>query len=92
MRSARRCVGGWRPGQVFLDNSSIELGRPSAEVITDAVRRCDALIALIGRGWGVVDTLPLFADVVMHADPAGTVRLQGLFRGQARELADHLRS
>lgn len=39
----------------------------------------------------VVQTLPLFADVVIHVDTAEPIRLQGLFRGQARDLADYLR-
>jgi hypothetical protein len=39
----------------------------------------------------VVPTLPLFADVVVHTISGDTVRLQGLFRDQARELADRLR-
>jgi hypothetical protein len=39
----------------------------------------------------VVPTLPLFADVVVHTTAGDKVRLQGLFRDQARQLADHLR-
>ena len=39
----------------------------------------------------VVPTLPLFADVVVHTSAGDEVRLQGLFRDQARQLADHLR-
>lgn len=39
----------------------------------------------------VVQTLPLFADVVIHTGTAEPTRLQGLFRRQARDLADHLR-
>jgi hypothetical protein len=38
----------------------------------------------------VVPTLPLFADVVVHTTAGDEVRLQGLFRDQARQLADHL--
>jgi hypothetical protein len=40
----------------------------------------------------VVPTLPLFADAVVHTAAGDEVRLQGLFRDQARQLADHLRS
>jgi hypothetical protein len=40
----------------------------------------------------VVPTLPLFADAVLHTAAGDEVRLQGLFRDQARQLADHLRS
>jgi hypothetical protein len=40
----------------------------------------------------VVPTLFLFADAVVHTAAGDQVRLQGLFRDQARQLADHLRS
>lgn len=40
----------------------------------------------------VVPTILLFADVVVHTTTAGRVPLLGLFRDQARRLADHLRS
>ena len=40
----------------------------------------------------VVPTLLLFADAVVHTSAGDQVRLQGLFRDQARQLADHLRS
>jgi hypothetical protein len=40
----------------------------------------------------VVPTLPLFADVVLHTTAGDPVELLGLFRDQARRLADHLRS
>lgn len=39
----------------------------------------------------VVPTLPLFTDVVVHTTAGDAVRLQGLFRDQARQLADQLR-
>jgi TIR domain len=39
----------------------------------------------------IVPTLPLFADVVVHTTAGDMVRLQGLFRDQARQLADRLR-
>lgn len=39
----------------------------------------------------VVPTLPLFADVVLHTGPGGITRLQGMFRDQVRQFADHLR-
>ena len=38
-----------------------------------------------------VPTLPLFADVFVHTTAGDRVRLQGLFRDQARQLADRLR-
>jgi TIR domain len=37
--------------QVFLDVDSIEIGAPFAEVIDEWVARCDAFLAVIGRGW-----------------------------------------
>ena len=40
----------------------------------------------------VVPTLPLFADVIVHPTAGNPVQLLGLFRDQARRLADHLRS
>ena len=40
----------------------------------------------------VVPTLPLFADVIVHPSAGDPVQLLGLFRDQARRLADHLRS
>jgi len=40
----------------------------------------------------VVPTLPLFANVVVHTTAGDTVPLLGLFRDQARRLADHLRA
>jgi hypothetical protein len=40
----------------------------------------------------LVPTLPLFADAVVHTTAGDAVRLQGLFRGQAAHLADHLRA
>jgi hypothetical protein len=40
----------------------------------------------------VVPTLPLFADVIVHPTAGDPVQLLGLFRDQARRLADHLRS
>jgi len=40
----------------------------------------------------VVPTLLLFADAVVHTAAGDRVRLQGLFRDQARQLAEHLRS
>ena len=40
----------------------------------------------------VVPTLPLFADVIVHTTAGDPVQLAGLFRDQARRLADHLRS
>ena len=40
----------------------------------------------------VVPTLPLFADAIVHTTAGDEVRLQGLFRDQARQLADHLRA
>lgn len=39
----------------------------------------------------VVPTLPLFADVAVHTAAGAPVVLRGLFRDQARRLADHLR-
>jgi hypothetical protein len=39
----------------------------------------------------VAPTLPLFADLVLHTTAGDTVALRGLFRDQARRLADHLR-
>jgi hypothetical protein len=39
----------------------------------------------------VVPTLPLFADALIQTTAGDTVRLQGLFRDQAQQLADHLR-
>jgi hypothetical protein len=39
----------------------------------------------------VVPTLPLYCDAYVHTTAADEVRLQGLFRDQARQLADHLR-
>lgn len=44
----RRRLG---PGAVFLDNSSIGLGRAFAQELEDGVRRSAALVALIGPGW-----------------------------------------
>jgi hypothetical protein len=40
----------------------------------------------------VAPTLPLFADVIIHTTAADGVAVLGLFRDQARTLADHLRS
>jgi hypothetical protein len=40
----------------------------------------------------VVPALPLFADTVVYTIARDAVRLQGLLRGQADRLADHLRS
>lgn len=39
----------------------------------------------------VVPTLPLFADALLRTTEGRSVRLLGLFRDQARELADRLR-
>ena len=36
---------------VFIDVDSIEIGGDFAQVIGDWVGRCDALLAVIGRGW-----------------------------------------
>ena len=36
---------------VFIDVDSIEIGADFAQVIGDRVGRCDALLAVIGRGW-----------------------------------------
>lgn len=44
----------------------------------------------LARHVEVVPSLPLFADALVHT-AGDTVRLQGLFRDQARQLADHLR-
>ena len=38
----------------------------------------------------VVPTMPLFVDAVVSTTAGDTVRLQGLFRDQARQLARHL--
>jgi hypothetical protein len=65
------------PDQVYLDNSSIELGRRFARVITDAVRRSDALIALIGPRWEV----PPLGDRL--ADPDDWVRQEILMAKKA---------
>lgn len=40
----------------------------------------------------VAPTLPPFADVIVHTTAGDTVAVLGLFRDQARRLADHLRS
>jgi hypothetical protein len=39
----------------------------------------------------VIPTLPFFADVVAHTTAGDMVRLESLFRDQARQLADRLR-
>jgi TIR domain len=55
--------------------------------ITGEIRFPRALI----RRVEVVPTVPLFADAIVHTASGDEVRLQGLFRDQARQLADHLR-
>lgn len=40
----------------------------------------------------VTPTYPLFADVTAHTTGGATVRILGLFRDQARQLADHIRA
>ena len=40
----------------------------------------------------VTPTYPLFADVTAHTTGGATVRILGLFRDQARQLADHIRT
>ncbi|HEY0816848.1 MAG TPA: toll/interleukin-1 receptor domain-containing protein, partial [Pseudonocardia sp.] len=40
----------------------------------------------------VAPTLPLFADIVVHTGAGDAVAVLGLFRDQARRLADHLRA
>ncbi len=38
-------------GAVFMDIDAIEPGSDFTEVISDAISRCDVLIAMIGKGW-----------------------------------------
>ena len=40
----------------------------------------------------VVPTLPLFADLIIHTTAGSEVAVLGLFRDQARQLADRLRA
>ena len=40
----------------------------------------------------VTPTFPLFADVVAHTTGGARLTVLGLFKDQARQLADHLRT
>jgi hypothetical protein len=91
---------------VFLAPTRIHDGpRGSATVL---VTTADVLVVEVGEDFlirgeirfpralvqrvEVAPTLLLFADAVVHTAAGDAVRLQGLFRDQARQLADHLRS
>ena len=90
---------------VFLAPARIDDGpRGSATVLVTAT---DVLVVEVGEDFlitgeirfprgvvqrvEVVPTLFLFADAVVHTTAGDRVRLQGLFRDQAGQLADHLR-
>ncbi len=46
-----RLEGHFGSGQVFMDVDTIRPGLDFVEVVQKAVGSCDALIAVIGRGW-----------------------------------------
>ena len=39
------------PGEIFQDHSGIDAGRNFVDVIQEAIRSCDVLLAVIGRDW-----------------------------------------
>lgn len=51
-RELRQCFD---PAQVFFDLSSLEAGDEFPEEITNALRECKVLLALIGPGWAGAD-------------------------------------
>jgi hypothetical protein len=66
-------IGQLGDGQVFMDVDSIELGLDFKDVITDAIGRCDLLVAVIGRQWATA------RDAAGHlrlADEDDLVRLE----------------
>jgi hypothetical protein len=54
-RIADRLVDHLGEEQVFMDVDSIEIGVDFRKVVTDAVGRCDVLLAIIGRRWATAE-------------------------------------
>jgi hypothetical protein len=54
-RIADRLIDHLGEGQVFMDVDSIEIGVDFRKVVTDAVGRCDVLLAIIGRRWATAE-------------------------------------
>jgi len=91
---------------VFLAPARINDGRKGSATVF--VTQTDILVVQVDEKFSVageirlprrliervetVPGVPLFADVVLRTNGGADVRLQGLFRDQARQLADHLRS
>jgi hypothetical protein len=65
-RIADRLTDRFGEDQVFMDVESIEPGLDFRDVITDAIDRCDILLAVIGPGW----------PTARLADPDDLVRIE----------------
>ncbi len=50
-----RLVGHYGPDQVFMDIDSIPFGLDFREHIQDTLKRCDVLLAIVGKNWAAAD-------------------------------------